>query len=201
MNKKIKIQIKSVFGKVLFEYECIDNSIKKTLEKAINKSANLHSADLHSADLRYADLHSADLRYADLRYADLQSAKNLIKSYQGLLSILKNQKNKLIAYKYLNGNISPYQDFKYEIGKTYEVKEFDTDEFNECGKGLNVATLEWCLKDTNFSLDKTYIEIEFDPKDIVAIPYFTDGKFRVKKLKVIKKVPKKQLKELLKPMT
>ena len=83
MKEKIKLQIKSVFGKLLFEYECEDNTIAKTVEKAVESSANLRYADLSYADLSYADLLSADLSYADLRYADLLSADL---SYADLLS-------------------------------------------------------------------------------------------------------------------
>lgn len=57
----MKIEIKSVFGKLLFEYDCEDNSIKKTVEKAIKENIPLSSADLNSADLNSADLRSADL--------------------------------------------------------------------------------------------------------------------------------------------
>ena len=71
---KVKIQIKSVFGKLLFEFEKEDNTIKDTLLEAIKHSADLHSADLHSADLHSADLRSADLRSANLYGADLRSA-------------------------------------------------------------------------------------------------------------------------------
>ena len=77
----IKLQIKSIFGKVLFEYEKENNTIKETLEEYIGKelekgksSANLRYADLSSADLSSADLRSADLSSANLRYADLSSA-------------------------------------------------------------------------------------------------------------------------------
>ena len=66
----IKIQIKSIFGSVLFEFEKENNTIKDTVEHAVKEKA-----DLSSADLRYADLRSADLRYADLSSADLRSAK------------------------------------------------------------------------------------------------------------------------------
>ncbi len=56
---KIKIQIKSVFGKVLFEYEKEYNTIKDTIEEAIKQNADLRSADLRWANLRSADLRSA----------------------------------------------------------------------------------------------------------------------------------------------
>ena len=54
----------------------------------------------------------------------------------------------------------------------------------------------WCLKD-NLEANE-FIEVEFQVKDIVAIPFTTDGKFRVKKFKVIKKYTRKQVLDLLK---
>ena len=77
MSKKIKIEIKHwVTGAVLFEYECENNTIAKTVEEAVKNDANLRSADLRSADLRSANLRSADLGYANLGSANLGSAKN-----------------------------------------------------------------------------------------------------------------------------
>ena len=73
--KKVKIKIKSFLNdSILFEYESEGNTIKKTLEEAIRKNADLSYADLSSADLSYANLRSADLRSADLRSANLRSA-------------------------------------------------------------------------------------------------------------------------------
>jgi len=73
-NKKIKIEIKSVLGNVLFTHECINNTIAKTVEEAVKSSANLSSANLSYANLRSANLRFANLRSADLSYADLSSA-------------------------------------------------------------------------------------------------------------------------------
>ena len=70
-----KIEIKSIFGEVIFEYECENNTIKKTVEKAVFDKISLRSADLRSANLS-----SANLSLADLRSADLSSAKNKEKS-------------------------------------------------------------------------------------------------------------------------
>ena len=229
MTKKIKIQIKNYLGSVIFEYSSVDNTIKKTINEANLRRANLHGADLHGADLhganlREADLREADLREADLREADLRGAdlrganlrgadlreanlrganlrgaKGVSKIHQSDLTILRYQKGKIRAFKYLNReNVSPYQEMKYEIGKSYSEKKFNSDEKDCCGEGLNIATLEWCIKDTNCNLDDfIYVEVEFDVKDIVAIPYFSDGKFRVKKLKVIRKVTKKELQKAM----
>ena len=66
---KIKIEIKSTFGKVLFEFEKENNTIKDTLIEA-----NLYGANLRGANLREADLYGANLRGANLREADLRGA-------------------------------------------------------------------------------------------------------------------------------
>ena len=71
---KIKIDIKSVFGKVLFSFEKENNTIKDTLVEANLRGANLRGADLRGADLRGAYLRDADLRGAYLRGADLRGA-------------------------------------------------------------------------------------------------------------------------------
>jgi hypothetical protein len=158
-------------------------------------NANLWNANLRDADLSDADLRDADLRDADLIGANLSDAKGIWMYYRSSLNILKYQKGKLRAFKYLNGNHSPYQKTVYRVGKTYSVDDFDTDIFNLCGSGINVASLEWCLQDTNFDLDKTYVEVEFDASDIVCIPFASDGKFRVRKIKVLRKLTKKEIKD------
>ena len=70
----IKIQIKSIYGSILFEYEKEDNTVKDAVIEAVKKGANLRSANLSGANLSGADLRSADLRSADLRSADLSGA-------------------------------------------------------------------------------------------------------------------------------
>ena len=70
----IKIQIKSVLGSVLFEYEKENNTIAKTVEEAVKLGIGLSYADLSYADLSNANLSYADLSYADLRDADLSNA-------------------------------------------------------------------------------------------------------------------------------
>ena len=70
----IKIQIKSIFGNVLFEYEKESNTIKQTVLEAIKSGADLRFADLIGADLRFADLSGANLSYANLSDANLRFA-------------------------------------------------------------------------------------------------------------------------------
>ena len=158
----------------------------------------LESTTLLGADLRGADLYGADLRGADLRDADLYGAKNIKSLFQSSLAILKNQKGKLIAYKYLRKNYqSPYQNFEYEIGKTYNFPA-DADVTKLCSNGCNVATLEWCLRETGCDLDNyVYVECEFNACDVI-IPYNSDGKFRINgDVTLVRELKKKEVKEAI----
>ena len=97
-HMKTKIEIKNIFGKLLFEFECENNTVKKTVKKAIESST-----DLRYADLSYADLSSADLSSANLRYADLRSAKQ--NESTSFLNIACPEEGSFIAYKKAGGKI------------------------------------------------------------------------------------------------
>ena len=86
-NKKIKIQIKSVLGNILFEYEKENNTIKDTVEEAVKQRANLIGADLIGANLRSANLRDANLIGANLRSANLRDA-NLIGANLGSANLI-----------------------------------------------------------------------------------------------------------------
>ena len=70
----IKIQIKSIWGEVLFEYEKENNTLKDTLEEAAKHGANLYGANLYGADLTRANLTRANLTRANLTGANLTRA-------------------------------------------------------------------------------------------------------------------------------
>ena len=71
---KTKIKIESIFGKLLFEHEAENNTIKKTLEEAVKSDANLSGANLGGANLRGANLSGANLIDAYLGGANLRGA-------------------------------------------------------------------------------------------------------------------------------
>ena len=70
----IKIQIKSIWGEVLFEYEKENNTLKDTLEEAVKHGANLDGANLYGANLYGANLYRANLDGANLYGANLDGA-------------------------------------------------------------------------------------------------------------------------------
>jgi len=178
---------------------------KADLSRANLRGANLYKANLSRADLQDADfqgcnlygcnlqdtnLYRCNFQFADLSEADLQDVKNLPLPD---LYILKSVKGKIRAYKLVNKNYEGIYNggLKYQIGKIVKVDDYDEDERILCGKGINVATLEWCRRmreDSPLEIPPKILEVEFDAKDIVAIPYTTDGKFRIKRCKVIREV-------------
>ena len=69
-----KIQIKTISGKILFELEKENNTIKDTLIAGFRSGADLSYADLSDANLRYANLCDANLCDANLCDANLRGA-------------------------------------------------------------------------------------------------------------------------------
>jgi len=208
MAKK-KFEIKNRYnGKIIIcgKYENIIECVEKNkihLQDADLQGANLQDAYLRGANLQDAELQDADLQDAGLQGANLQGANLRGAKYKeplflcDLYSLKLLPKNTVLTFwKYLRNGLSPYQNMKYESGKIYQFKEYDFNENNQCGIGGNVATLMWCLKD-DLRADE-FIEVEFKVKDIVAIPYLTDGKFRVNRLKVLRKINRKEAIKLLK---
>jgi hypothetical protein len=65
----------------------------------------------------------------------------------------------------------------YEIGNSYAVADANTDETVDCGAGINLATLRWCME--GWQPGYRILLAEFTAADIAAIPIGTDGKFRV----------------------
>ena len=70
----IKIQIKSIWGDILFEHAKENNTIKDTLEEAVRQGASLDSASLYGANLYGANLYGANLNGANLYGANLNGA-------------------------------------------------------------------------------------------------------------------------------
>ena len=116
----MEISIKSTLNNIIFSHTCENNTIKKTIDEAINNNINLSNADLRGADLRgvdlsYYNLSNADLRGVDLRGVDLRgvdlSYSNL--SYSNLRGVdLRGVKIPL----YCKWNITIINDKIIKIG-------------------------------------------------------------------------------------
>lgn len=124
-----------------------------------------------------ADLQGADLRGADLRETIMEKINWL--SYIG---IVPNKTGKARAYKVITerGTGPCYSGVNYLESKTVEGDIFDTNPFEHCSHGINLATFQWALNNKNEGNRLLLMEFDVNP-DNVCVPVATDGKFRVKK--------------------
>jgi hypothetical protein len=75
INMKTKIQIRSIFGNLLFEFEKEDNTVKDTVIEAVKSGVNLSGAYLSGVNLSGADLSGVNLSGAYLSGAYLSGVK------------------------------------------------------------------------------------------------------------------------------
>lgn len=155
----MKFEIRSRWsGHILFAGQF--DSLKLCVEAAVESRTNLSEAHLFGAD-------------------------GVNKHLSTPLRILLDQPGLIYAYKLVAPDMAgPYQGgIKYEMGKTYHVANANNDESDPCAAGINLATLDWCLKEW----EEAYriLIAEFAAEDIAAIPTATDGKFRVRRCKIV----------------
>ena len=173
------------------------------LSRADLSGANLSRADLSGADLRRANLSRADLSGANLSGANLRGADLYDANLYGAvgitperctdLLILLEQVGKIRAYKLTksDGAGPTYSGLIYAVDKTVEASEADTNPASQCGAGVSLATLPWCL--SNWQPGYRIFVCEFTRADIAAIPTATDGKFRVHRCKVVREIEAEQI--------
>ena len=112
---KTKIKIESIFGKLLFEHDAEDNTIKKTLEEAVKNDANLCDANLCGANLGGAYLCGANLRGAYLgdEWGKLESVSDVlvvgpIGSRNGYTTIYHTDKGVFVACGCFRGTLDKF---------------------------------------------------------------------------------------------
>jgi hypothetical protein len=119
--------------------------------------------------------------------------KNLNKYITTPLYLLLEQPDKIRAYKIIKSNGEGIYNggLIYKVGESVEEKDADTDEKKDCGKGINLATLDWCIRE--WKKGYKILIAEFTKDDIACIPIGSHGKFRVFRCKI---VGEKNLKEI-----
>lgn len=160
--------------------------------------ASLNSAHLVGAGLVGACLHSANLDHADLtgaRFdgAHLDGATGINPAVVCDLRLLREQPGAIRLYKIVEAtgvgiyaHTNGYEPITYEVGGTYEVADADTDEMRDCGCGIHLATLPWCLGE--WQSGRRILVAEFTTADIAAIPMTGAGKVRVRRCHIVREM-------------
>jgi hypothetical protein len=174
------MELKRLDGTVIVSDDAIDNLqalIKKHLES---------SRDLTRANLRVANLYGADLSGANLSGAELYGAKGVSKYMTTPMYFIQFQPGKQYLFKLVDNDMwSPINGNRihYEIGKTAKADEINLDETEQCGAGISLASLDWCLKEYRDGYRILLCSLNYSP-ETCCIPIGSDGKIRVKSCKV-----------------
>lgn len=156
---KIEIEIKSrLAGKVLFEYEAVDNTIAKTLEAAVNSGADLSGADLSGAYLSGAK----DIPFVPFACPSdgaFVGWKKVVEDSRYLVKLLipedakrcsstgrkcRCSKAQVLAIYDLDNDMAEvdsctnrqYAETTYKVGCEVLPDKFDDNRWNECSNGI-----------------------------------------------------------------
>ena len=148
---KVKIEIKSVFGSVLFELDKEDNTIKDTLIEAIKSNANLCGADLRGAK-------NLPFIPTFLPEGEFIAWKKLPNGLIAKLKILEDSKRSraigdkcrcdkclVLEFQNIDGSRSDentytsnnYAECTYTVGEVVHADDWDENRWNECSHGIH----------------------------------------------------------------
>ena len=99
--------------------------------------------------------------------------------------MLHDQIGKIRLYKLVTKKgEGPYNGgIIYRVGESYSVDDANCDDTRQCAAGINLATLDWCMK--NWQKGYRILIAEFEAADIAAVPIATNGKMRVHKCTIV----------------
>jgi uncharacterized protein YjbI with pentapeptide repeats len=179
----------NLFGANLISADLSGADLRRAdLRQAILNYAILFNDSLFGANLSSANLSGADLRGANLRWTILNDTKGLL-SNEDLLDIhfVKAERNHWIVYKAFGNTSYPQPDhWELKPGSILVENKLNEDRKEDCGSGVNFATLKWVegFYDNPGEIWKCEVNLTCN----VIMPYGTNGKGRCRKLKLIERV-------------
>jgi hypothetical protein len=152
---KKKIEIKDIFGKVLFAYECEENTIKKTVDEAVRQNISLCVANLNGATLNGAKnvpfiplACPSEGSFVGWKKVDDYLIKLFIpedaKRSAATTTKCRCDKAKVLEITNLSTNEHTdkvinynYAKCVYKVGEMVYPDEFDENRWNECSNGIH----------------------------------------------------------------
>ena len=94
----------------------------------------------------------------------------------------------MVAYKLVTEDYTGpfYPSIEYLVGTEVSVEKWNDDPTQECGSGINLATLDWVIREWNDGY--RILQVECYPAEGICVPNNSDGKFRVKRCNVLKEM-------------
>ena len=148
--------------------------------------ANLCAANLCGANLCGVNLSEANLSGADLSETNLSNCIGLL-TPSDFLSTFEHTTEGIIVYKaFGNTTFNTNPNWKISEGETIS-EVVNSNRQDNCGCGVNVASLEWCKQ--NYTKSEYWkCLIPWNKACEIVIPYNTDGKFRCGSLKLLERI-------------
>ena len=89
-----------------------------------------------------------------------------------------------------DGHGPHYPTLTYTVGETYTEPNFEADENVNCGPGINLASLDWCLREwqPGYRVLIASFKRKHGNDDNICVPIGSDGKFRVRSCKIVGEV-------------
>ena len=148
---KTKIEIKSVFESVLFEFEKENNTIKDTVAEAVKNGANLRDANLCGAkEIPFIPTYLPEgefIAWKKLSNGLIVKLKILEDSKRSRATGDKCRCDKAFVIEFQNkdGSISggktytnnKYTECIYEVGKIVYADSWDENRWDECSHGIH----------------------------------------------------------------
>lgn len=162
-----------------------DNALVTGYAQVCDNAQIYGNAKVSGNVLIYGDAIICEEMFVSYSKIDTDLRTDIAASLRGQCNLLLI-KNKVIAYKIVNRNLTSLYDknFVYKIGEIAEVE--NPDESNaSCASGLHFSNLTYWDDNVQKYKDKTYLVAEINVEDIITIQ---QGKIRCKKAKILDKV-------------
>lgn len=144
--------------------------------------SNMSGCYLSGCDLHYSDLSECDLSGSDLSNSDLSGCTGLVSPIQYMKENFERSADGYIAYKVFNAQYLAPGRWILQPGAVIE-ETVNANRTDDCGCGINVATLDWVDKNYGGEAWKVLIRWEWLPG--VCVPYNTDGNIRCERVELI----------------
>lgn len=111
-NRTRNIEIKSIIGKFIYQHECLDNTIRFTVEQAIREGYPLDWADLREANLDWGyfsggRFNGADFSGCTAQGADFKNCEAERANFRhSLLSLADFRKGKMVDAEFYSSDLS-----------------------------------------------------------------------------------------------
>lgn len=146
------------------------------------REASFESSDMKSCKLNNADMRGAILKHVNMDGINLSNAKGLLDPCKYLADNFEKTEDGYIVYKVFGFFVDKPNYWQVEPGAVIE-EAVDPNRTENCGCGINAATLDWIRLKTEGQIYKLLIRWEWLPG--VVVPYNTEGKIRCSKAEIM----------------